>query len=74
MNVSVLQMGEVGLAARNPSEWSSALEVFYLDREYSRKCGSNGRRVVEANFSLQAIVPQLADIFFSTVDCTGGSS
>ena len=74
MNESVLRMGDVGFAARTAQEWSSAIEVFYLDREYASQCGLNGRRVVKANFSRNQIAAQLAGIFRTFVVDPGGLS
>ena len=62
-NSEILAAGRVGLAARDPSEWVEALDLFYRDRAFSAACGAAGRLLVEERYSVAANAPNLAGIF-----------
>ncbi|MEO8586801.1 MAG: glycosyltransferase [Acidobacteriota bacterium] len=63
MNREVLEMAEVGHAARAPREWVDALAALYEDRARAAALGAAGRRLVEERFSVAVVAPRLAAIF-----------
>lgn len=63
MNAQVLEMGELGIAATDATDWVDALEALYADREQGRRMGAIGRQVVKANFDLPVVGGKLAAIF-----------
>jgi glycosyltransferase involved in cell wall biosynthesis len=67
MNRDVLAMGDVGLAASTGSEWESILEKLYLNSEFSRRLGRNGRRIILECFDRKVIVKQLTDVFIGLI-------
>lgn len=61
MNVQVLSLGTVGLAAKSPDEWADAiLTILSLGDRKREEMGSTGRRIVEKYFSIDVIAPRLA--------------
>lgn len=62
MNQDVLQIGEVGLGARNSGEWAEALATLISDDAFRHRLGLQGRAVVEANYSVRTLAPRLASI------------
>jgi glycosyltransferase involved in cell wall biosynthesis len=63
MNVEVLALGQVGLAATSPGDWYQALLRLYQDRELGRRLGRTGRALVESRFSRAVVSKVLADVF-----------
>lgn len=59
MNREVLALGQVGVAARGP-DWVEAIDQLLRNPEQRRAMGANGRRVVQREFSLTSLAPQLA--------------
>ncbi len=62
MNAQVLAMERVGIGASTSQEWRDALTTLLSDPVGRASMGQTGRRVVEDNFSFQAIVPKLAEL------------
>jgi glycosyltransferase involved in cell wall biosynthesis len=60
MNAEVLSLGECGYGARTESQWVEGLVGLIEDWDLRQRLGAVGRRVVESNFSIQAVVPKLA--------------
>jgi len=60
MNAEVLALGECGLGASTDSQWVESLVALLEDRTLRRKLGAVGRRIVESNFSIEAVTPKLA--------------
>jgi len=60
MNTEVLALGEVGIAATTEKQWTDGLIALLRDRNLRERFGANGRHLVQAFFSIQAIAPQLA--------------
>jgi glycosyltransferase involved in cell wall biosynthesis len=63
MNNEILNIGNIGFGPSNQSEWIEALTALYQDAELRKCFGLSGRRVVEQRFSLDALTPQLSNIF-----------
>ncbi|HML01661.1 MAG TPA: glycosyltransferase [Acidimicrobiales bacterium] len=62
MSAEVLAMAQVGLAASEEADWTTALHELHADAEGARAMGDAGRRLVEERFSQQVIAPRLASI------------
>lgn len=62
MNVEVLRLAECGAAATTDRSWSDALLHFLGDESLARRAGQQGRRVVEAHFSVKALAPRIAEV------------
>jgi glycosyltransferase involved in cell wall biosynthesis len=62
MNVSVLEMGEIGYGVSGNSEWTEALMALVDDAGLRSLMGSSGREIVEKNFSLSVVATELVDI------------
>ena len=67
MNEEVLALGDVGMAANDADEWTSALSRLLTERDQSRTLGMNGRQVVLKHFALPALATRLARYFHSFV-------
>jgi glycosyltransferase involved in cell wall biosynthesis len=63
VNQDVLAAGDVGFGPKTREEWYQAFTRLYDDRELSKTMGANGRRIVEADFSVAANVGKLVEIF-----------
>jgi len=63
MNVEVLSLGDVGIAAKKPQDWQDALFFLYRHRDIGERYGNTGRRIVEQYFSRKVISERLVDIF-----------
>jgi glycosyltransferase involved in cell wall biosynthesis len=63
MNVEILSLGKVGIAAKKLRDWRDALFFLYHHREIGMQYGQTGRQIVEQYFSRQLISECLADIF-----------
>jgi glycosyltransferase involved in cell wall biosynthesis len=60
MNAEVLALGPCGLAASTEEGWTDALLALLEGHNERLRRGAEGRRIVEASFSIRAVVPQLA--------------
>jgi glycosyltransferase involved in cell wall biosynthesis len=60
MATQVLNMAEVGFAARDDGDWVEALLALYRDRELGRRLGRHGRALAKRSFSRTVISTQLA--------------
>jgi glycosyltransferase involved in cell wall biosynthesis len=60
MNKEVLALGNVGFGAARDSEWYDALSWLLKNPEEGREMGTEGRRIVEENYSLHVLAPRLA--------------
>jgi glycosyltransferase involved in cell wall biosynthesis len=58
----ILDLGEVGLGARNPYEWFEALQLLFDDRERCARLGAAGRTLVVDKFSVAVNVPRIAAV------------
>lgn len=65
MNREVLALGEVGLGADSEREWFTALSALLKDAELRQRMGTNGRAVVEQDFSLNRLAARYAAVFAS---------
>ncbi len=63
MNADVLQMADLGMAARRTSDWVDALLSIYKDRALGDRLGSNGRAVAEAHFSSEVVAVAISELF-----------
>ncbi len=64
MNKEVLKKGEIGFGPANNSEWVDAFVTLYENSTLRNQMGIAGRRTVENYYSVNKIIPQLADIFY----------
>lgn len=60
MNAEVLALGELGIAATTEKQWIDGLIALLENRALRARFGVEGRRVVEASFSIQVVAPMLA--------------
>jgi glycosyltransferase involved in cell wall biosynthesis len=63
MNKDVLKKDIIGFSPKSHTEWFDALVTLRNDTDLRHQMGTAGRIVVENNYSLKQILPQLADIF-----------
>lgn len=61
MNMEVLSLGNIGIAASTQKEWVEALLELLSNEEKGKKMGRLGRMIVQEHFSLDFIAPKLAD-------------
>lgn len=59
MNNEVLQHDQVGFGASSPSEWKEMITWLLDNPDHATKMGMAGRRVIESNYSLDALAPRL---------------
>jgi glycosyltransferase involved in cell wall biosynthesis len=64
-NVVVVDHGKNGFLATTPGDWLRALEDVYGDPSRSAEMGRNGRRKIEAGYTLDKTGDTLAGLFFS---------
>jgi glycosyltransferase involved in cell wall biosynthesis len=62
-NAEILSQAPVGLAARTPDDWAAALDRLHRDEAFRVACGSAGRELAVARYSVAATAPKLAAIF-----------
>lgn len=58
-NVDIIGGKEVGFLAESPAQWIEALEKLAASQDLRTRMGSNGRRLVEREFSLEAAAPRV---------------
>ena len=63
MTAEVLGRGDVGLTARNDSQWLDALIFLYEQRDKAKSLGTAGRTKFLEHYSRGAATRQLAAIF-----------
>ncbi len=63
VNKDVLRQAEVGLAAANANDWFESLRLLFNDRERAASFGSEGRKLVEGDYSVRKNAAALAKIF-----------
>ena len=61
MNVTVLDQGNIGYEAKTIEEWIEVLIALLENETQRQKMGESGRRVVVNSYSLQVVVPKLAN-------------
>jgi hypothetical protein len=60
VNAEIVEHGVNGFLATTPAEWSDALVTLLRDPELRRRMGAEGRRKVEAHYSLKVWAPRVA--------------
>ena len=60
VNREIVRDGENGFLASSEDEWIDKLGRLLASRELRRRFGENGRRTIEARYSLQVHAPTLA--------------
>ena len=60
MNAQILSENKVGFGVNSLKDWVDALICLLDSPEQREKMGSNGRKLVEAKYSIDAIVPKLS--------------
>lgn len=63
MNDDILNMGQIGYAARDRNDWYATLEHLYKDRSLGQHMGNEGRKIAETFFSRDVISARLSEIF-----------
>ena len=63
VNTELVEPGLNGYLSRTPEEWRDALTTLAADGELRKRLGTNGRRRVEAEYSLAAMQQRLAEMF-----------
>jgi glycosyltransferase involved in cell wall biosynthesis len=59
VNAQIIRHGTNGFHARTCAEWLQALETLYQDKALRERFGNAGRQMVEARYSVDAVVPAL---------------
>lgn len=67
-SAEIMRRGEAALAATTDDDWHRALCLLYDDRELAARLGANGRRLVEAHYSVGRHADTLAGIFRQVAD------
>lgn len=67
VNAKIIDQGVNGFLADTEKEWIEALEALYQDPLLRQRMGSEGRKRVEALYSLQVTAPKLEALLNSTV-------
>jgi glycosyltransferase involved in cell wall biosynthesis len=62
MNHEILQQNFVGYGVRTPGQWHEALNSLIHDPQLRHNAGQNGRRVVEASFSVDQAVTRWVEV------------
>lgn len=62
-NAELLMKGSLGLPASTEHDWVAALETLRADPGAARRMGTEGRRIVEQHFSLEAATDKIASVF-----------
>lgn len=65
VNSTIIQDGQNGLLARDPSEWVAKLKLLLHSPELRRELGQKGRQTVERGYSAKVIAPKVLEIFRS---------
>jgi hypothetical protein len=60
MNNDVLALGSPGFGAREAGEWIEGLDRLLTNAYLRRACGAEGRRIVEAHYSVEIVAAALA--------------
>ncbi len=71
MNCQVLSCGACGLAASTARDWHQALEKLITEPSFRGDISREGRRVVQSNFSLEHVVPRIANHFLGAARPNG---
>jgi len=66
-NSQIVQEGANGYLASTNMQWEQALRALYENPELRQAMGSQGRRDVEAHYSLQETAPRLAHLILSSL-------
>ena len=61
MNIEVLSHGRIGLGAKTIDDWVNALQSLLEDMGQRIEMGSNGRQTVLQKYSVNVVVPKLAE-------------
>jgi glycosyltransferase involved in cell wall biosynthesis len=64
MNAEVLAKGSVGFGPAGEQDWVESLSELLRNPQLRRQMGAMGREVVINNFSVEALVPQLARVLY----------
>lgn len=65
VNAEILRKDKPGLSASTDEEWYRALTMLKRNPDLAHRYGRSGRKTVVSNYSLEAITPQIADVFIS---------
>ncbi len=71
MNRDILRHDQIGMGPESADEWYDALKTLHDDWSQQQRLGEAGRKVVEASYSAESAVTQLAEIFRQVVASTG---
>jgi glycosyltransferase involved in cell wall biosynthesis len=61
-NMEIVRHGDSGFLAATSQDWVSALETLFLNHKLRREMGAEGRRIVEALYSVQVRGPALGKL------------
>jgi len=67
MNAQILNESEVGFGVNTPKEWADALVCLVDSFGERKRMGSNGRKLVETKYSIDAIIEKLSSYLKSVV-------
>lgn len=71
VNAILVRDGENGFLANGEDDWVRALQRLTSDEELRSRMGAAGRRLVEARYTLQAVLPQLEEVLRRAASSTG---
>ncbi|MDP1571560.1 MAG: glycosyltransferase family 4 protein [Vicinamibacterales bacterium] len=68
VNREIVQDGVNGFLAATPDEWVEKLERLLTDRSLRMQFAAEGRRTIEAGYSLTVTAPRLTEVFSAALD------
>lgn len=68
VNSEIIQHGQSGFLAATSDEWHQHLDTLVRDRKLRRTMGQAGRRIVEADYSVQSQLPHLVQALHAAVE------
>ena len=63
VNSELLERDEIGFAATSASEWFESIRQLHEDKSSAMRLGAAGRRLVQAEYSVDVNVQRLSKIF-----------
>ena len=68
VNREIVQDGVNGFLASTPDEWRGKLTALLRDADLRRRLGAEGRRTIQARYSLQVNGPRVAAVMSAALD------
>jgi len=74
VNAAIVDDGRNGFLARDPSEWRRRIDRLLADAALRQRLGAEGRRLVEAHYSLEVQQPRLLALLNGVADSWRGAN